>query len=357
MGFQIAFYIHHHGSGHIMRALAIASELTMPVTFLGSGLRAYRQLIPAHITCVHLPLDVKGDKDRYFRSGHAVDTFHYAPLNVAGIRERNRIMTKFFSSAFPLLLVVDVSVEVALLARLCSVPTIIMRQHGYRNDPAHLAAYQSACLLIAPYARGLQGYGPAWVDAKTFFSGGFSRYTGKVLSKTSKRSRHVAVMTGKGGTSITIDFIKHLAGNCPDFHFYSIGGQGKMTDDLPSNITFCGDLNDPADVLITSSLIIGNAGHNTVMEVADLNLPFICIPENRPFGEQLLKAKSLSDRYNVKIVLPENILKTDWHSLLNIALTDQTEWQGMINPQALSGINVEIEKLGAILFPENGLTL
>lgn len=354
MVYQIGYYVHHHGSGHLMRALAIAVQLHQPVTFLGSGLKPYAQLIPPTVNCIHLPPDVEEDEDRYYQEGNAVDTFHYAPLNIRGIRERNRMLCDFFSSAFPMILIVDVSVEVALFARLCGIPTIVMRQHGHRSDAAHLAAYQSAALLIAPYSRHLQSGSPAWMDDKTVFSGGFSKYSQANQLVPDTGTRQVAVMCGKGGTSLTQAFVVHLATSCSNYHFHSIGDVQKTNDcDLP-NITFHGELADPLPVLNACNIIIGNGGNNTVMEAASLNKTFICIPEQRPFDEQLHKAEMIAAVHRVHVVQPAGLYHTNWQQLLQDAEENPTNWDGMINKHALPNIAYAVQKLAAELFNNAG---
>jgi hypothetical protein len=53
MAFNIAFYIHHHGSGHLMRSLSIAAHLDdCKITFLGSDLDRYRSIIPEHVQLI-----------------------------------------------------------------------------------------------------------------------------------------------------------------------------------------------------------------------------------------------------------------------------------------------------------------
>ncbi|MBE9584232.1 hypothetical protein IM792_07225 [Mucilaginibacter sp. JRF] len=333
-----------------MRALAIAPHLNVAVTFLGSGLREYEHNIPSTIRCIHLPPDIPGLDDVVWDEISTIDSFHYAPLNIAGIRLRNQILSDFFVVSYPMLLVIDVSVEIALFARLSGIPTIIVRQHGKRNDPAHLAAYQSASLLLAPYAAKLSSECLPWVDQKTFFSGGFSKFTTAetIVSKMDNISQ-VAVMTGKGGTSINITFIEYLAKNCPLYHFHIIG-------ELPSNkltfenITFHGSSNDPGMVLELCNTVIGNAGHNTVMEIADLKKAFICIPEKRPFDEQLQKAQLIKQYYNIPVVLPADLFTTDWNTLLYQVGNNLPDWQGMITEQALSQISIVIDELANKVF-------
>ena len=350
MDYQIGYYVHHHGSGHLMRALAIASQLDAHVTLLGSGLKPYEHLIPQKITCVHLPMDVEDHQDQCYHDGTAVDVLHYAPLNVKGIRDRNQMLCNFFASSFPMIFIVDVSVEVALLARLCSIPTIVMRQHGHRNDPAHLAAYQSASLLIAPYARQLQSGSPTWVNDKSLFSGGFSKYTSAKYTVNEGDAKQVAVMCGKGGTSLSLAFLIHLAKSCPSYHFHGIGDMGETVACDLKNITLHGELKDPLNLLKNSSIIIGNAGHNTVMEVAELNKQFICVPEQRPYDEQLHKAEMIAAVHQVNIVLPADLYLTNWPKLLKNVEHKPINWEGMINESALHEIASTVHRLAVESF-------
>jgi len=349
MLYHTAFYIHHHGSGHLMRALAIATKINGAITFLGSDLHSYSSLIPTHIACIHLPADIPTKEDQFYSSGSDAPALHYAPLNVAGLRDRAAILSRFFATNYPLLLVVDVSVEIALFARLCGVPTVIVRQHGLRNDTAHLNAYQSALLLIAPYSRNLQSGAPEWVDEKTVFAGGFSRFPLSEELNEETFSTEVAVMAGRGGTSLDITFVHFLALACPDFRFHVLG----IADDglqVPENVILYGPIDDPSQVLKECAIIIGNAGHNTVMEAASLQKRFICVPENRPFSEQEHKASSLATALGTTVILPELLYQTKWNNVLHHVLNILPNWGNTINPDALQTIADTIEQLAATLF-------
>ena len=59
-------------------------------------------------------------------------------------------------------MVVDVSIEIALLARLHGVPVVLVAQRGIRHDAAHALAYAQASAIAAPWtaATHLPGEGP-----------------------------------------------------------------------------------------------------------------------------------------------------------------------------------------------------
>src|SRR6201746_443840 len=123
---RIGYYVHHHGWGHASRAASIARELPGEATLLSSLPRS-RLRAPGPV--VSLPLDDDGILD-------APPDLHFAPLHSSGLRKRMAIVAGWIDAQAPDLLVVDVSVEVAALARLCGVPVVYVRQSARRDDPA-----------------------------------------------------------------------------------------------------------------------------------------------------------------------------------------------------------------------------
>ena len=80
----------------------------------------------------------------------------------------------------PRLMVVDVSVEVAVLVRTMGVPTVVMGMPGERDDRAHQLAYRLADAIIAPWPAWAPvfGGGAPW-RAKTHAVGAISRFDGR----------------------------------------------------------------------------------------------------------------------------------------------------------------------------------
>jgi len=342
----IGFYIHHHGSGHLMRAVTIALALKgFPICFLGSNLKPYHHLIPSEIECIHLPADLPNENETSV-PGKPLTFLHYAPIGISGIRERNFLITETFKNSYPMLLVADVSVEVTMLARLCSVPAIVIRQHGNRTDLPHLLAYESAELIIAPFSESMAPADQDWIIKKTFYAGGFSKYTG-ISNQQPEKPGHIAIILGQGGSSIDVKFVNWLADCCKNHTFHVIG---QLKDSDPNsnengltNIHWHSHLDEPAAVLSYCTVVIGNAGHNTVMEMADLNKRFICIPENRPFEEQQQKADFLSVNHHARVVQPADLRKLDWSAELTMAAQKLPYWLGVINKNATENIAAVIK--------------
>ncbi|MCZ4222543.1 glycosyltransferase [Pedobacter rhodius] len=333
MSFTIAFYVHHHGSGHLMRTLQVARQLTAyKVILLGSQLQGLEEKNMENIQLIHLPADVPDTAMSDNTGTKAPDTFHYAPLNIEGIRDRMAIMAELFRKEYPLLLVVDVSVEVTLLARLCAVPTVVIRQHGLRDDLPHLMAYQSAEILLAPFSGDIYIGKKDWIYNKTVFTGGFSRFS-RAAEKTPEIAKHVVILIGGGGTSINTSLIKNIAKACPEYIFHVVG-VFKQDQSLP-NLFWHGKVANPQSLLESCQFIIGNTGHNTVMEVATLNKRFIGIPEKRPFQEQKQKAESIQHRNGIKIIAVEDLTTQDWKAIFEQLSYQLPDWKGIIDNGAL----------------------
>jgi predicted glycosyltransferase len=278
--YTIGYYAHHQGAGHVTRALAIAAHLRGPMALFGSSLPKESTL--ANVTLCRLPMDYAEDSVNDTPAG-----LHYAPLAITGLRERMGMMVDWFRSHWPCLLIVDVSVEVALLARLFGVPTIYMRQRGSRFDTAHSLAYASASRLLAPYPAELEEPDmPAEWALKTDYAGLISRYARSLAPRRSD-NHCVTVITGHGGTELTVARLAAVARRCPEWQWTVIGPIADDADiPLPANLHLKGVVHDPSPWLGSAQVVVGSAGDNLVSEVANLRCRFICVPESRPFGEQ-----------------------------------------------------------------------
>lgn len=326
-----------------MRTLQVAKAIRdYSVILIGSGLKQLESL-PQNIKLIHLPMDI-ADHEEETKVQRPLKAFHYAPLGIKGIRDRAAILTELFRTHYPMILVVDVSAEVSLLARLAGIPTVIVRQHGNRIDLPHQLAYDSAEKLIAPYSASMYRGDKDEMYNKTVFTGGFSRFDGQQeIKKTIPLM--VCIIVGAGGSSISETFLSHLANSCSCFEFHVLGlkQNGIMAH---TNLHFYGQLENPLELLQKAEIVIGNTGHNTVMEVASLNKKFVGIPENRPFDEQLEKALSVKGRAGVEVILPNELMNVNWLQKLHHLQETEVDWSGVIDPSAISTMVNSIIKTG-----------
>lgn len=316
---HVGYYVHHQGRGHWRRALTIATELQCPVTLIGSALPLGS--LPAPLHRLDLPMDTAPGV-----SAAHLHTLHYAPLAVDGLRQRMAWLADWMNRHWPCLLVVDVSVEIALLARLLGVPTVYIRQHGQRDDPAHLQAYASASALLAPYPQAMESLDtlPA-IAQRSQYSGWLSRYAqGR---NAAPRPGRVLVIIGHGGTAIGRTQVEALARACPDRQIRVAGLADDANGSPLPNLVALGHLDDPRDELCLAEVVIGSAGDSLVAEVASLGCRYIAIAEARPFDEQHQQAARLQT-LGLAIGLPGWPPPDAWPALLaRAAQLDPAAWR------------------------------
>jgi hypothetical protein len=276
----IGWYVHHHGSGHRTRLLAALPELQERVVAL-SSLAA-----PEDTACGWevLPLDLCPRPAEATAGG----TLHWAPLRHAGLRERMSRIAEWIRTHRPAAMVVDVSVEVALLARLHGVPTVLIAQRGRRDDPPHQLAYAQAAAIAAPWTKAMHRNGDGGLPERTRFIGAISRFDDDELPPA-KPGGDVLFITGTGGHAVSAFDVRAAAASTPD-RTWHVAGAVRV---VGTGVLDHGPHADVADLLRRCSVVVGCAGGNVVAEVAAARRPFVCVPQPRPFDEQHHQADAL----------------------------------------------------------------
>ena len=272
---MIGYYVHHHGSGHLTRARLLAAALDRPVTGLSSLPRPVDWAGP----WVHLPHDAEPPPKP------AVDVtangrLHWAPVGHRGFTTRMAAISRWVEQVRPLLVVVDVSVEVTALVRLHGVPVVVVAMRGDRTDAAHTLAYDCAAALLALWPPQLAD--PTWPSrwvAKTRHVGGFSRLDDIARSSTTKEvePNSVLLLWGRGGDGDGPDMGTAAAASGSQWSW-------RRPDPDADAATLWSELTR-ADVVVT------HAGQNAVAEVAASRRPAVVVAESRPFGEQQQTAR------------------------------------------------------------------
>lgn len=296
----VGYYVHHQGAGHWQRAVAVARALETlgrPCTLMGTLAGLDTAAAPGPV------LDLPDDRlDTGFdgRDGAAErpECLHYAPLGHAGIRARMGRIAAWVAQHDPALMIVDVSAEVALLARLLSVPSLVVRLSGTRTDRPHLEAFRAASRLLAPFPEALDGGAvPDWVRAKTLY-GGFLG-TAPATAATDEDGR-IVVVFGRGGEGGALGPLVQAAAAVPgrDWH---VLGPVSGTGAIPANLHLHGWVAEVRPHLASAALVVGGAGDGLVTAVAALGKRFLCLPEPRAYAEQEAKADAL-ERLGAAIV-------------------------------------------------------
>ena len=335
----IGYYVHHHGDGHRQRALAIAAGHPQRFVVLGTRL--------ANNTGAVRAIDLPDDRMPDARSFDGIDgtpsrpdALHYAPLDHDGVRKRMGMVAQWIADQRPSLVVVDVSVEIAMLARLCATPVAFVRLSGRRDDVAHCEAYRAASVLIAPFARQLDDMSlPQWVRDKTVYCPGIMAARPRQIATIPGR---VLVVAGKGGAPFDGNRIAAAARATPRFHWRVIG-PASLPDRYPDNLEMMGWIDDAPAEIAAAQIVVGAAGDGLVNAVIAAGKPFVCIPEPRPFDEQIQKAHAL-EAAGAAIVMLRWPDADSWDRLLDRAMTlDRDCLNGLGHPDGAATTSALLE--------------
>ncbi|TRW82884.1 hypothetical protein FK535_12610 [Mycolicibacterium sp. 018/SC-01/001] len=307
---MIGYYVHHHGRGHAARARSICAWVDEPVTFFSSLPRPF-PLRPAD-RWVQLPLDVPEDGSAPTDPG-SNGRLHWAPMHVMGLAERALEVLRVAVDAGLRRLVVDVSVEIALLGRLAGLPVTVMAMPGDRTDAPHRLAYDIADQIVAPWSADL--YRPPWLREhadRTHFVGSISQFENRACGTGSAARPTGVLLGGLGGDDLPADAVEQLRATLPQYRWIALGATGWVDDPWP--------------VLRDADLVVTHAGQNAVADVALTRAAVIVIPQHRPFAEQHATAAALADA-GLTVDLPEWPARDRWPALLAGTLAlDRSAW-------------------------------
>jgi hypothetical protein len=274
----IGYYIHHQGSGHLHRALAIQRQSELEITGLSSLPR---------------PSDWIGDWQRLAddavppasTESAAGGWLHYVPQAHDGLRRRMGALSTWITRRQPAAMVVDVSVEVALLARLHGVPVITLAQPGVRDDRPHTLGYGISDAIIGPWPRAadrLWQVSDPKLQSRLIPVGAISRFAPAASpgAPSTAEAKKVVVLNGTGGGSMGA-LVGRAAEGQPGWSWAHLDrAAGTWTD-------------NPWPVLRSASVVVSHCGQNAIADIAATRRPAILIPQPRHFDEQEAMAAQL----------------------------------------------------------------
>jgi hypothetical protein len=306
----IGYYVHHQGRGHLHRAEAIAACLDEPVTGLSS---------------LSLPEGWPGDWVQLPRDDdppiaeapdpRANGLLHWVPLRHEGLSRRMVAVSDWIGRARPRCLVVDISVEIAVLARLHGVDVVTMAVPGVRDDAAHRLGYGLSRAIVGAWPPGahlLRGVGDG-VCGRLVAVGAISRFPVRRTPSRSGSSRPVVtLLAGAGGDDFTSGWLRSARRATPGWEWQVLGG--------PASWSL-----DPWEAICRSDVIVTHAGQNAIAEVAAARVPAVVLPQERPFDEQRTTTAVLAAG-PWPAVVPEG--PPDWASVLEEARgLDGSAWE------------------------------
>lgn len=318
---MIGYYVHHHGHGHLHRAQVLAEACRMPVTGLSSLPR------PAAWTGDWVRL-ARDDDAEGPREPSARGQLHWAPLDDEGLRCRMAALSAWIAEHRPSVLVADVSVEVAMLARLHGVPVVSVVLPGDRGDVPHRAGLGLSSELVSfwpPTARDMVR-GLASTDAARLRClGALSRFGPDELAGARRDDgvRRVLVMNGSGGGGPRPEDLERARASSPGWEWLVLGG--------PAGTWVA----DPTAALRDADVVVTHAGQNALAEVAAARRPAVVVPQDRPHDEQRTTAGVLA-RGDWPAVVHDSWPETGWGARLDrAARMDGERWSSWCDGRAV----------------------
>ena len=302
----VGYFVHHQGRGHAERAASVANALVnrRGVTLFCAKPDIFPDL-DKRIDIVGIPslFEPTGSEAPAMASLPMPDTVHCAPLGWPTITNAFGTIVRWFEDASPALFVTDVSAELGQLARLCSIPHVAVLQHGERSDPAHMAAYDSAVGLLAPFASDLeQSDRTAKLREKTHYASGVGVECSNAIDKGTARQKLgldpdeelVLVIAGGGGEGTPSAPLTLGARAEPGVRWITIGKvRSEWHETSPGNLEHRGWVDNPRDWIAAADRVVSSCGNTTVHMVLAAGKPWVVIPEWRYFDEQFCKAEVL----------------------------------------------------------------
>lgn len=310
---RVSYYAHHVGTGHLRNAqrLTILPDVELQVASTGEQNKA---LLRGPIE--YVPLAADDAPGQHPGKMSRDDILHYAPIG-SKIQQRFSSLNRAWTEFSPDLIMVDVSVEVAIFARLSGYPVALRRMPGNRQDQAHQLAYKVSDSLFAYY--------PAALEDREHSSqfGSKSHYLGvpEPLRRTVHGSEHMGrriVVQTSLASAIPLIWLVEAAKSSPLWSWEVVGS---VSEDpgmlLPANLSLHGIVGHPSNIMEGATLLITSTGHNAVATAAALRRPVLLIPEERPHEEQKSFARTL-EAAGVPMH-PSWTEPTDWPRLLEWA--------------------------------------
>ena len=339
----IGWYIHHQGSGHLHRAMSMAralaragwhvtglSSLSRPAQWPGEWVRLERDDSSSEFCEAATPAETAAEASDGCRLDRddvtAGGSLHYVPVGHSGLRRRSAQISAWIDSARPRLMVVDVSVEVTILARLHGIPVLTAVLPGSRGDYAHQLGFRLSSAILGFWPQSAEGIVsgiPEDSEHKFHALGGLSRFpTLEVSSDVPGDKRgpaddafSIVVLNGAGGGALSDDLPHVLTQEFPAAEVTVLGGP---------NGTW---VEDPWPIVRDAAVVVTAAGQNSIAEVAASRTPAVVIAHPRPYDEQNWMLEVLVRGPWPVIAGPDDSNAADWAQAIAEALRlDGSRW-------------------------------
>jgi len=320
---RLGYYAHHHGSGHCRQIDKLAALLPTEArqqltvfTSLTSDTYTFAAIDEAQV--VRLPAeDERSDDVLAGRAGQNWQpaSLHYSPVGNSDIQQRShKILDTIYQRRIDLM-IIDVSVEVAMLCRAASVPYLYVRLPGLRDDMPHLNAFAGALALLAPYPRTLESAMTLdWLAKKTLYLDFINTeqrdaQTYQVFIKhlmqltTDEKALSLMLNDKNKNTSTIVTVIKGYGGHqaidakLPELRqllpYAFIISLGPIDEDKRHYVDIAAEVSNVTPFIEHSDYLLMACGLNAVAQAYDYATPLVVLPDDRPHQEQEVMAEAL----------------------------------------------------------------
>lgn len=314
---RLGYYAHHHGSGHCRQVDKLAALLPgaakrQLIVFTSLSSNAYTFTSIDETQIIRLQAEdecaddvLKGRAGEHWQPA----SLHYSPVGNSNIQKRShQILDTIYQLKIDLM-IIDVSVEVAMLCRAASIPYLYIRLPGIRDDTPHLNAFAGALALLAPYPRLLEAsMTPEWVGKKTLYLDFINTAQKKqltyhqfikILAALNASNLEdwgedtptiITVIKGYGGHEAIDIKLSELRRLLPNAFIISLG---PINDDMRCHVDIAAQVNDVTPFIQHSHYLLMACGLNAVAQAYDYATPLVVLPDDRPHQEQEVMAQAL----------------------------------------------------------------
>lgn len=301
----LGYYVNNHGSGHLNRLFCFIKELE--ALHYDYKLYVFTET-PRRIHDLELPVQlyervkIISLPSPSWKLTEESKMFHCLPSNYKDYF--GKIVSTCIKQNIHTF-VSDLSVEVGLAVRLHVDKLVYVLLHGSRIDSPHQTLFHEADKLIVPFDSILEDSYLLSFRQKfnLHYSGGFLKFqylstTPSFPSEYNPNKTNVLIILGTGGDTFNKNYIDV---NNRSYNVVLLGKQRFA---------------DPFNYLYYADVVVANAGDSILHEISYFNKPYICIPEERPFEEQAIKAMTLEREGYALLSNWNNSLQSDLLSLL-----------------------------------------
>ena len=291
---SLLYYVNCNGAGHWQVAASILKHITTPAIIIAQY-KPDHIILPARHQFIALE-PIRRSDDTSFAS----DALHIAPKYHAEYLPIIQKILDIIARHRCIYAMLDVSVEMGMLLRLCGIAYATKSMHGIRTDRGHTQYYLAADALIASYPEILEDdLTPSWVKEKTHYVGGICHIQDHPPMQIASKKPVILIVKPQGSSSLNEQKIITLSNHITSHYWIGIGFSEPSSSE---NCEIHGHVTNASAYMRIASIMVANAGNNSILEAGYYHIPLIVKAEPRYFDEHERKVAILKRKHYAIIV-------------------------------------------------------